>query len=298
MSIVECFQRFPDDDACRGYIERERWGASPVCPNCGDAHVYRIAGAMGFKCAGCKNRFGVRTGTTMEGSHLPLKKWLLAIYILTTARKGISSVQLAKELSVTQKTAWFLEHRIRAACAGGGSPLSGEVEADESFFGGKAKHMHADKRAQLTGHGGVDKAPVMALVQRGGPVYAFPIPDTSPETAQAAIRKHVAPGSTVYTDDLPACPNLPGYGHQSVRHSAGQYVHGRASTIGVESFWALLKRAYIGTHHWWSVKHLHRYVAEYVYRHNTRPLSGLEAIGAVIRHGEGATLSYAGLIAG
>ena len=237
--------------------------------------VYRIKGKMGFKCGGCKRSFSVRTGTPMEESRLPLRKWLLAIHYLTIARKGVSSIQLAKEIGCTQKTAWFLEHRIRAACAGGGGPLSGEVEVDESYFGGKVKNMHADKRAKLTGRGGGDKAPVMALRER-----------------------HVKDRSTVYTDEATAYTGLPAVRHATVKHSAGEYVKGRASTNSVESFWALMKRAYIGTHHWWSVKHLHRYVAEYVYRHNATPISGEHALACLLRNGEGVRLSYSALIAG
>ena len=167
MSVLEFAARFPDEKACKEYIEQARWGGEPACPRCGDMRVYRIKGGMGFKCGGCRKSFSVRTGTPMEESRLPLRQWLLAIYYLTTARKGISSIQLAKEVGCTQKTAWFLEHRIRAACTGDGPPLFGEVEADESYFGGKAKNMHAKKRKQLTGRGGVDKAAVVALRERG-----------------------------------------------------------------------------------------------------------------------------------
>ena len=299
MSLTEFFETFPDEDTCRQYIEEARWGDTPICPLCGHTQVYRIAGRMGFKCASCKERFSVRTGTPMANSRIPLRKWLLAIYLMTTARKGISSVQFAKEVGVTQKTAWFMEHRIRAACAGGGSPLSGEVEADESFFGGKARNMHkAQRERRITGRGAVDKAPAMALLQRGGNIQAFAIPDTTRGTLQGAIFEKVEFGSTIYTDEAAAYRSMLGYKHESVRHGAGEYVKGRASTNGVESFWALMKRAYIGTHHWWSVKHLHRYIAEYVYRHNTRHVTGKQIIGEVIRKSEGTRLTYAQLIAG
>ena len=142
MSLGDFFKQFPDEASSRAFIEQERWGgAVATCPRCGDMTTYRIAGVMGFKCSGCKGRFSVRTGTPMERSKIPLQKWLLAIYILTTVRRGISSVQLAKELGVTQPTAWFLEHRIRAA--------------DESYPGGKGKNMHKVDRKRHIGGGRV-----------------------------------------------------------------------------------------------------------------------------------------------
>ena len=298
MSLNDFFERFPTEASARAFVERERWGDNIACPHCGDMNVYRIKGSMPFKCGGCKDRFSVRTGTPMEESRIPVRKWLLAMYIMTTARKGISSIQFAKELGVTQKTAWFLEHRIREACAASGGWLSGEVEADEAYFGGKAKNMHArDRDRRVSGRGGVDKAPVLALVERGGPVRAFAVPDTTKGTLQGLLERHVEPGSTIYTDESTSYTGMDRYRHVAVRHSAGQYVNGRASTNGAESFWALMKRAYIGTHHWWSVKHLFRYVTEYEYRQNTRGISGLTAIGSLIRNSEGSRLTYADLTA-
>ena len=140
MSLAEFLGHFPDEDSCKRFIESERWGDEPACPRCGSVKVWRIKGGMGFKCGDCpvkENRFSVRTGTIMQDSRLSLRKWLLATYLMTTARKGISSVQLAKEVGVTQKTAWFLEHRIRKACALRRSVLSGEAEVDEAYIGGK-----------------------------------------------------------------------------------------------------------------------------------------------------------------
>ena len=188
MSVLDFSARFPDEKACKEYIEQVRWGGEPACPRCGDMKVYRIKGGMGFKCGGCKRSFSVRSGLPMEESRLPLRKWLLAIYYLTTARKGISSIQLAKEVGCTQKTAWFLEHRIRAACSGGGSPLSGEIEADESYFGGKEKNKHAKQRKHA-GRGAVGKAPVMAAAPAWRPDPSVPCPRHDPRDAARCHRR-------------------------------------------------------------------------------------------------------------
>jgi len=297
LSLPQFFQRFPDENACKDFIELARWNGEPACPRCGDTKVYRLKGTMPFKCGGCKQRFSHRTGTMMEESRLPLQKWFLAIYIMTTARKGISSVQFAKELGVTQKTAWYLEHRIREACVTGAFELRGEVEVDETYFGGKERNKHRSQRLNA-GRGPVGKVPVMGMVERGGPVQAFIVLDTDKDTLQGHVQSFVKRGSTVYTDEAASYRSLgsKGYGHESVKHSAGEYVKEQASTNSVESFWSLLKRGYIGTHHWWSFKHLHRYIVEYVYRQNTRGITGELALASVIRNGENSRLTYAKLI--
>ena len=295
MSIPEFYKRFPDENTCREFIVQERWDGDPVCPHCGHDKVYEISGGMSYKCANCKERFSVRTGTIMENSRLPLQTWLLAIYMMTTARKGISSIQFAKELGVTQKTSWFLANRIREACASGKTLLTGEVEVDETYIGGKEKNKHASKKHP--GRGPAGKQPVIGMLERGGTVKAMPISGTHKHVLHGHIRNEIEEGSTIYTDEYKSYKGLSNYNHKTVNHSAGKYVEEQASTNGIESFWALLKRGYIGTHHWWSIKHLHRYVNEYVYRQNTRGLSGVTAIGKLVKNSEGKKLSYQQLCA-
>ena len=290
MSIPEFYKRFPDEESCKDYIVQERWNGKPICPVCGHDKVYEIKGGMSYKCSGCRERFSVRTGTVMESSRLPLQTWLLAIYMMTTARKGISSIQFAKELGVTQKTAWFLANRIREACTNGKKPLMGEVEVDETYIGGKEKNKHVGKKHP--GRGPAGKQPVLGMLERGGMVRAMPIPSAHKQVLHRHIQNEIAEGSTIYTDEYRSYKGLLKYNHKTVNHSAGKYVEEQASTNGIESFWALLKRGYIGTHHWWSIKHLHRYVNEYVYRQNTRGLSGVTAIGKLVKNREGKKLSY------
>ena len=295
MSISEFYKIFPDEDACETFIAYRRWRGKPVCPFCNHDKIYEIAGSMRFKCGQCKKRFSVRTGTVMEKSKLSLQTWLLASYLITTARKGISSIQFAKELGVTQKTAWFLSNRIRAACGPGKSLLHGEIEVDETYIGGKEKNKHRHRR--IPGHGPFSKQPVVGLYQRDGIVRAKPIPNAGKTILQAEIASNVEQGSTVYTDESVHYRGLQHYIHKTVSHKAREYVKGDITTNGIESFWAVLKRSYIGIHHWWSPKHLHRYVNEHAYRQNTKHLTGLLAISNLLENFVGKRLTYAELIA-
>lgn len=297
-SILDFFKEYPDEEAARKYFENIRWKDGVRCPFCGGIHISECAGKspMPYRCRDCRKHFSVRVGTIMESSKLPLQKWLLAMYILFNSKKGISSVQLAEMLGTTQKTAWFLAHRIRETRSSGKTFFSGTVEVDETYVGGKESRKHASKKLRA-GRGAVGKTPVFGIKSRDtGKVVAFPVEKTNTETLTGAIRENVAAGSTIYTDQLRAYRGLKEFTHRRVIHSVGEYVRNQVYTNGIESFWALLKRGYYGIYHFWSVKHLHRYVNEFAGRFNIRDFSAKDRVRLVVEGGLGKRLTYKGLI--
>lgn len=298
LSLYEFLQIFPNEDAATAFFEKRRWGGEPCCPHCKSISVAAIPSGkpMPYRCRDCRKHFSVRTDTILAESKIPLRKWLMAIYMLHTARKGVSSVQLGKELGVTQKTAWFLNHRIREAMKHRGGLFSGEIEVDEAYMGGKEASKHASKRKHL-GRGPSGKQPVFGMHQRSGGVRAFPIDGTDRVKLQSAIVENVKRGSTIYSDSHAGYEGLRGYSHFAVAHSVGEYVRGQAHTNGIESFWALLKRGYVGVYHQMSVQHLHRYVNEFAYRQNTVHCDTLACLNGTIDGMSGRRLSYKELTA-
>ncbi len=298
VSLYEFFQRFPDEESARLYFESKRWQDVIFCGHCASVNVVECKDhkPMPYRCRDCRKHFSVRTATILAESRLPLQKWLMAIYMMTTARKGIPSTQMARELGITQKSSWFLAQRIREAWSGDSGPLgTNPVEADESYFGGLEKNKHEKEKLHI-GTGGSGKQAVFGILERGGKVVAMPVRRTDSKTLQDIIRENVREGAVVFTDTHRSYRGLQGYDHKTIRHYVGEYVRQMAHTNGIESFWSLLKRGYYGIYHHMSPKHLHRYINEFSFRHNTVNLSTMAFISMTAERMINRRLTYKELI--
>ena len=299
VSLYEFMEKFDTEDKAMRYFEQHLWKGERHCPRCG-IHETREAShkTMPYWCKVCRKYFSVKTGTLMEGSNLPYRKWFMAIYLLGTSIKGISSTKLANDLGIGQQAAWYLGHRIRQAWAKNTSVMSGLVEVDEVYLGGKESNKHAHKKLHVGGGSG-GKTPVLGLKERGsGQVTALKVSDTTASSFETAVLDNVERGSSVFTDDHRGYLRLSrlGYKHQSVTHTVGEYVRGQAHTNGIESFWSLLKRGYYGIYHKMSPKHLQRYINEFSARHNVRRIHTIKQIDRTIVGLFGDRLKYKDLI--
>ncbi len=300
ISITQLLRMFPNQDSCFTWLERVRWNGEPSCAHCGA--VDKISPPKPSKphhrwCGHCRKYFTVTTGTIMHATKTPLQNWIVAIYSVMTARKGVSAMQLSKEIGVQYRTAWYMLHRIREACADGEFKLDSVVEMDEVYIGGKEANKHANKK-QKAGRGPVGKTAVMGARERGGNTVAKPVASADGETACDFARETVKPGATIYTDESRIYNRLP-FDHEAVNHSAGEYVRGRVHTNGIEAVWAVLRRSIHGTWHHVSEKHLPRYVNEATMRLNTGEvqIDTIDRMNALVRASGGKRIRYCDLIA-
>lgn len=297
-TLIEAVKFFSDIDKCNEYMASIKWpDGKIVCPKCGSENVGKIETRKMLKCRACKKQFSYKVGTIFEDSPIGLDKWFVAVWTVTNCKNGISSYELHRALGITQKSAWFMLHRIRLAMQQGSfQKLEGTVESDETFVGGKAKNMHKSVRAEkINGRGPVGKAVVHGVLERGGKIIAGVVKDQKKTTLQPRIRDAVVPGSTVYTDDLRSYDGLSDeFIHDVVDH-AKEYVRGDVHTNSIENFWSLLKRCISGTYISVMPWHLVKYVDEQVFRFNERKGTDSERFEEVMSRVTGKRLTYAAL---
>jgi transposase-like protein len=305
-SLQDAIIYFSNPDNCIAYLAAKRWPNGVICPICGSEKVSAFNPTRRtWKCSKhhSKREFSVKVGSLAEDSAIGLDKWLTALWMLTNCKNGISSCELARDLSVTQKTAWFMLHRIRLALQDDvfGSKMSGEVEVDETFIGGKARNMHlSERQRRITGTGGKDKTIVFGMLERDGRIRAKVMTDRKRDSLQAEIKEHVKVGTALYSDEWVAYKGLEtDYQHQVVDH-AMRYVDGRVHTNGLENFWSLLKRGLSGTYVSVEPFHLFRYLDEQMFRYNNRatkdnPLTDSDRFSYVVSKLFGKRLTFAEL---
>ena len=282
-SLISLVSHFNSDKRCRDFITEQRWGKTVVCPFCGSVHVYTCTnGDNQFKCGDCHKRFSCLVGTIFENTKLPLQKWFMAMYLISSHKKGISSHQLSRDIQVTQKTAWYILHKVRTLFRQYDTPaLCGEIELDEMYLGGREINKHESKKTPNTqGRSTKTKTPIFGMIERNGSVCAMQVENTKAETLLPIIKQFCLEHSMLFTDELSAYSPLKkeGYGHEVVRHGQKEYSRGRATTNRIEGFWAHFERMVFGIYHFVSKDYLQRYIDESVYRWNTRKISESERI--------------------
>lgn len=300
-TLLEAVQYFADPDVAEQYAAQVRWPNGVACPRmgCGSAHVAYLKNAHRWYCNECKRKFSAKVNSVFEDSPISFSKWLPAIWMLANDRNGISSCELARALGVTQKSAWFMLHRIRLAIQSGSfEKLHGEIEADETYIGGKGKGPNVGRRTTGAKSKGpaAGKTTVIGLMERGGKVRAFTVPDNKKRTLLPAVFAHVKPGSTMYTDSLRSYAELrQSYRHFIINH-AERYVDGQVHTNNIENFWSVLKRTIAGTYIAPRTKHLDRYLDEQIYRFNAREQKDNERFVGALKGADSKRITYKTLI--
>lgn len=297
-TLFQLLEAFPDEQSAIDHFTAIRWQDGAYCPHCGGTRIYHFGDHRTHKCGQCRKRFSIKVGTIFEDTKIPMRKWMMAIWLITSHKKGIASTQLAKDLGLTQKSAWFVLHRLRYAARtqSFSAPLGGIVEVDETYVGGKGVNRHkSDPRHR---HGTADKVAVIGALERGGQAVATVIERTDTRTLDGFVHGVVSPSAQlVATDEHAGYRRLSRtYSHGVVRHTAGEYVAGAAHTNSIEGFWALLKRQIIGIHHFVSPKHLNAYVSEVTWRFNLRTMGEGQRVNALLAQ-SGGRLTYKALIA-
>ncbi len=311
-SLLELNDYFKEEKTCYEFLANQIWdGGKPVCPHCESTHIYTTKSRSvksskrdipEYRCAnkGCSKKFTVTVNTIFQSSKVSLRTWFAAIYLISSSKKGISSVQLSEQLQITQKTAWFLLHRVRQMFVETAPELlKGVVEADETYVGGKNKNRHADKKVKNSqGRSSKDKTPVIGLIERGGKVKTFVVPDTTAEIMHPIVIDNLDKDAVLITDAYRSYNGLENhYKHVTVKHTENNYkTEGDFHTNNIENFWSIFKRGIIGIYHTVSAKHLHRYTTEFGYRYNNRQSGGVGKFVLALQNSHHKTLPYAILI--